>query len=223
MTRAVSKAAKRRARQRTKARRGLAAVGLAAGLADVSSPPRRQPNGKPYRAPEDKGADKVALKARCRQRGAEATSAQMRESRAPWWGCHAGAAMASAVPSDEDRRDLWDAIGHMRRVITAHDRAIGAPHRHAICLRLLLPPEDTSADATTAPLDTRTDAEKQAQAVAAYMQLEGWLSYTDKRAASEARRVVWDDAPARDPAALISALRCVSDGLKGKPMAWRGA
>ena len=54
------------------------------------------------------------------------------------------------------------------------------------------------------------------------MRLEGWLGYADKPAASEAKRVVWDDQIVTDGPAMLSALRCVSDGLRGKRMVYRG-
>lgn len=79
---------------------------------------------------------------------------------------------------------------------------------------------ETSADEP--PLDTRSDGDKMRQAVAALMSLETWLGYTDKRASGEAKRVVIDDAICTDPEGLISALRCVSDGIKGRKMQYRG-
>ncbi len=111
----------------------------------------------------------------------------------------------------------------MRRVQIAYDRAIGAPDRHAKCLRLLVPIDALSTDAETPPLDERTDEERQRAATSAMMRLEGWLGYTDKAARSEALRVVVDDAEVRDHAGLLSALLCVADGLSGmRAPAWRG-
>lgn len=212
--RAYSKAAKRRAKKANRAN--------PLGLPEIGATPRRQANGQKHRPADERGADQVALKARCRQRGVSANARHMRDSRSPWWGCNAGRAMAGAVESHAERLELWDAIQHMRRVVTAYDAAIGAPRRHAVCLRLLVPVEEMSADATTPPVDERTPEERQRQAVSAYMQLEGWLGYTDKAAMGEAKRVVWDDVEARDVAGLLAALRCVVDGVKGRRMVWRG-
>lgn len=117
---------------------------------------------------------------------------------------------------------MWDAIQHMRRVVTAYDAAIGAPRRHAVCLRLLVPIEEMAADASTPPLDERTPEERQRQSVASYMLLEGWLGRTDKAAMGEAKRVVWDDGEARDVLGLLSALRCVVDGMNGRRLVYRG-
>ena len=130
--------------------------------------------------------------------------------------------MAPAVTDHEERAQLWDAIQHLRRVQVAHDRAIGAPTRHARCLRLLVPVEAMSADAETPPVDERSDEERQRDATRALMRVEGWLGYTDKRARSEVLRVVVDDGEVRDVAGLLSALLCLSDGLKGRRMVWRG-
>ncbi|MDK3016533.1 hypothetical protein [Pseudodonghicola flavimaris] len=212
--RAYSKAARRRAK---KAKRDNPL-----GLPEIGATPKRQKNGQKHRPAEERGADKVALKARCRQRGVSANAANLRDSRSPWWGCRAGRAMAGAVEGHAERLELWDAIQHMRRVVTAYDAAIGAPRRHAVCLRLLVPIERMEATAETPPVDDRTPEDRARQAVSAYMQLEGWLGWTDKAAMGEAKRVVWDDAEARDVPGLLAALRCVSDGVKGRRMVWRG-
>lgn len=194
----------------------------ALGLPEIASIPPRQPNGQRHRPQEDRGADKVALKARCRLRGVEASAENTRDSRAQWWGCCAGRAMAGAVAPEADRMRLWDAIQHMRRVVAAYDAAIGAPSRHAKCLRLLVPQEALEATADTPPMDERSPEDRHRQAVAAYMRLEGWLGHTDKAAASEARRVVLDDGRARDIPGLLSALHCIADGMSGHRMMYRG-
>lgn len=191
------------------------------GLPEIVSPavpkPHRGSNG---RFSEQTG-DQVALKARCRHRGISASQANLRDSRSPWWGCCAGRAMAGAVDNHAERLELWDAIQHMRRVVTAYDAAIGAPRRHAVCLRLLAPVEEMAADASTLPVDERTPEERQRQAVSAYMLLEGWLGRTDKAAMGEAKRVVLDDGEARDVPGLLSALRCVVDGMQGRERVYR--
>lgn len=192
------------------------------GLPVLGATLKRERNGRVQREAEDRGADKVALKARCRQRGVSANVEHIRDSRSPWWGCNAGRAMAGAVESHAERLELWDAIQHMRRVVTAYDAAIGAPRRHAVCLRLLVPIEEMSADASTPPADERTPEERQRQAVSAYMRLEDWLGWTDNAAMGEAKRVVLDDVEARDVPGLLASLRCVCDGMKGQMMTYRG-
>lgn len=167
-------------------------------------------------------ADTPALIARCRHAGKPVTEATMREAKAQWNGCHAGKAMAAQVSGEIERADLWDAIQHMRKVQAAYDWSIGAPNRHAQCLRLLLPNEAMEADAATPPKDARTDGEKYTQAVSALMSLETWLGYVDKPAATICKRCVIDDAQCADAAALVRALRCVSDGIKGRKMVYRG-
>ena len=130
--------------------------------------------------------------------------------------------MAEAVRGHESRLLLWDAIQHMRRVVTSYDAAIGAPRRHAVFLRLLAPAEAMEADAETPPKDERTDADKMRGATSALMAMEGWLGWTDKDGASQCRRSVIDDEPVRDIDGMLSALWCVSDGLRGKKMQYRG-
>lgn len=183
--------------------------------------PRRQPNGQMRERP-GKDPAMETLKARCRQMGKAITKANLRDMRAPWWGCNAGRAMADAVQNEAERAELWGAICHMRRAVTAYDAAIGAPSRHAECLRLLIPVDAMDADATTPPLDERTLLEKQDDAYAGIMRLEGWLGMADRPAASEAKRVVWDDATVSDPAGMIAALRCVADGILGRQVVYRG-
>jgi len=184
--------------------------------------PRKQPNGRVRRDIEDRNKATENLKARCRQMGLEITKANMREVRAPWWGCAAGRVIANETMGEKDRADLWGAICEMRKITAAYDSALGAPNRHPACLRLLTPPDEMHADASTAPTDDRTDEEKLRQATTAWTRMHGWLSYTDNAARSEALRVVLDDGGPVDRLGLLSALRCVRDGMKGKRLAYRG-
>ncbi|MFC4731746.1 hypothetical protein [Salipiger abyssi] len=211
MTQAYTKAAKRRAKK-----------AHTADLPELAQTPRREANGRKQRTDTDRDPSAAALDVRCRHAGRDATRANRRDMRAQWHGCEAGRAMASKSDSEDERRDLWDAIQHMRRTVTAHDRAIGAPSRHAVCMRLLTPTDEMSADASTPPADDRTDEDKERSATRALMILEGWLGYTDKAAATEAKRVILEDSMARDLTGFMSALRCISDGIKGKRMVWRG-
>lgn len=206
MTKARSKGAKRRAK---KAMAGCE-------LAPVK---RRAKQGKArmseIEARRDLTAQTDQLKARARQVGCQPTEAALRDLKAPWWGCNAGRAMACAVEPNE-RAELWDAIQHMRRVTLTYDRAIGAPHRHAICMRLLAPSETFEADANTPPVDDRSDEERQRHAVAALNTLMSWLGMVDRITSKRARDCVLDDAPAYDVVGLIATLRCVADGMKGR-------
>jgi hypothetical protein len=200
-----------------------------AGMPGLAPVQKRQPNGAKYRSPQDRadpGADQVALKARCAHQGRRPTAEAIRDARAQYWGCEAGKAIAAAVRDHQERLDLFDAAQHMRKVVVRHDQAIGVPSRHATCLRLLLPVPALEADAETPPqsieLARSTDEEKQRQSTSALMAMEGWLGCTDKAARSEALRVVLGDEVCCDPVGLISALRCVQDGVKGNRMVWRG-
>lgn len=215
MVKTYSKGARRRAKRAAGPGGGLDLPGLAAVT-------RREPNGRTRRSMADRDPSIDPLAVRCRHVGIQPDAAGLREACAPWFGCRAGRAMAAAVRDHDERSRLWDAIQHMRRVQVAMDRAIGAPSRHARCLRLLVPVEAMSADAETPPVDERSDEERLRDATRASMRVEGWLGYTDKPARSEALRVVVDDGEVRDVAGLLSALLCVSDGLRAREMVWRG-
>ena len=212
MTKARSKAQKLADRRR---RSGI-------DLPELAPTPKREPNGQPSRRGQARSADIETLKSRCIQMSKSITPANIKEMRAPWWGCSAGRAIGQAVMDDKDRQDLWTAIQHMRRTFTAYDAAIGAPRRHAVCLRLLAPSDEMATDADAPPIDTRSDGDRLRQAVSALMSIETWLGYADKRDAGEAKRVVVDDGICLDADGLIRALRCVSDGIKGRKMKYRG-
>lgn len=228
MTKARTRAAKRRERKAQQAASDM----------DIAPVKRRAAQGRERMAQIE--ADRPAMIARARQMGIDlakpadvATRAgreaardtlreQLRDLRAPWIGCNAGRAMASIVKADTDRQDMWTAIQHMRRVQAAYDRSIGAPNRHAQCLRLLAPVDAMEADATSPPLDTRSDEERARQAVAAWMQVQGWLDHA-KDAAGMCKRVVIDDETCRDASAMVRALHCVVDGIKGRKIVCRPA
>ena len=210
MTKAQTKTEKRRRRRARKAEEHLL-VHDPFALAEV---PRREPNGKPSRA-EKAGADRPALIKRASMMDKPITDATIRDMRAPWYGCNAGRAIAAWSDHDHERERLWQAVCHMRRTVAAYDRAIGAPNRHAQCMRLLVPLEAMQADASSPPLDDRTPEEKQRQAVTAWTQMHGWLTYADRIAAGEALRVVIDDGEVKDQRGLMSALFCVYEGLQG--------
>ncbi|MDT1061183.1 hypothetical protein RM190_04880 [Paracoccus sp. CPCC 101403] len=189
---------------------------------DLAPTPKREKSGRPTRKGQARTPDIETLKARCIQMGKSINPANLREMRAPWWGCYAGRVIGSEIMSDDERRDLWTAINHMRRVVTAHDAALGLPRRHAVCLRLLAPVDEMTTNADAPAPDYRTDEEKQRKATAELMTMEGWLGYTDKRAMGEAKRVILRDEGCVDPEGLLLALRCISDGIKGRRMVYRG-
>lgn len=182
----------------------------------LASIPPREKAGRAYRPRENRDPETETLKTRCRHMGKPITNANLRDQRAPWWGCYAGRVIGDAMLAEHERQDLWAAITHMRKVVTAYDAAIGAPRRHAVCLRLLAPTEAMHADASSPAPDERTPETKQRQAVAAWAQLDTWLGQGDKIAAGMAKRVVWDDQTCPDPAGLIEALRDVAWGLRGR-------
>lgn len=188
----------------------VAPVGLP-GLAPV---PRKQGNGRTYRSPAARDPQAEMLKARCRRWGKP--TSHWREMRDPWWGCEAGGAMALAVANLAERKLLWDAINWTRSTMTAFDAAMGAPRRHAQCLKLLLPVEEMSADSTTPQPDDRTDEERQDDAVARYQLLGELSGRAGPAAQDEALRVIVDDAKPRDVAAMVVVLSHISVWLQGK-------
>ncbi|MFT4149211.1 MAG: hypothetical protein QM656_03365 [Paracoccaceae bacterium] len=199
-----SKAARRRARNEASVINGALPV-----LAEV---PRREGNGRVRRSATNRDPMTESLKARCRRWGLP--RAMFREMRDPWWGCEAGGAMALAIAARNDRAALWDAICHTRRVVVAFDRAMGAPARHPQCLRLLLPVDSLSADASTPAPDDRTDIEREDDAVRELQSLQEWLGRAGAAAREEVERVVCDDRPCRNPQALVAALWHVWDGIR---------
>lgn len=176
----------------------------------------REKSGRAYRTRDQRDPSTETLKTRCRHMGKPITNANLREQRAPWWGCYAGRVIGDAMLAEHERQELWAAITHMRKVITAFDASIGAPRRHAVCLRLLAPPEAMHADASSPAPDDRDPATKQRQATAALAQMETWLGQGDKVSAGMTKRVVWDDQICTDHSGLIETLRNVAWGLKGK-------
>ncbi len=178
--------------------------------------PPREKSGRAHRPREYRDPSIETLKTRCRHMGKSITNANLRDQRAPWWGCYAGRVIGDAMLAEHERQELWGAITHMRKVITAYDAAIGAPRRHAVCLRLLSPTDAMHADASSPAVDDRDPVTKQRQSTSALMVLETWLGQGDKIAAGMAKRVVWDDQICQDHAGLIDALRNVAWGMKGK-------
>lgn len=136
-------------------------------------------------------------------------------------GCSVGIAIMRRHTCTDTRADLWGAAQHMRRVWAAYGNAIGAPPRHAQCLRILAPADKIEASADSPPPDDRSEADRSRAAVSAWMRLQGWLAHTDKAAWSAAINSVVDDAPLRDWDGVERALLCVADGVAGRPIILR--
>lgn len=206
---------------------------------------KREPNGRiqrDFKAEREFEAQENNLRARCSEIGWKPTPANLFAMRPPMAGCNAGraimlhtmneAAMRAHFPdldfaergkaALELRQDLFNAVTHMRRVQAVYERAIGAPSRYAKSLQILLPVDEMHADASTPPLDTRTDEERLRSATSAYMAIQGWLGYVDNAAASECKAVCLDDARVRDSAGLVLALLAIADGCAGRKLIWRG-
>lgn len=193
----MSKAARKRAKRRNM-------ISLAGG--ETSPSPRTQGQRPPRQAP-----DAQTLKTRARQNGID----DPKDARLPWLGCVAGKAMASQVKQHDRRLPMWDAIQHIRATVTAFDRAMGAPCRHARVAQILAPVSAMSADASSPPLDDRTDEQRQDQAEAAIERLYAALHGVDDDTAALCLSVVADDAPCYDVPALIRALDCVVAMMSG--------
>lgn len=195
--------AERKRRKRTR-------ISLAGGEVATARPP--QGYRRDLQPAED--ARETALQARLRHLGRKDSPDNRKAMSDPLWGCGVGIRLASSDMAPETRADLWQAVQHIRRTWAAYNRAIGAPPRHAQCLRILAPVDNqTSEDART---DTRTEAERDRQAVSAYMTLQGWLDYVDRPARSATIASVVDDIRVTNWPGILRALECVSEGIKGK-------
>jgi hypothetical protein len=175
--------------------------------------PQVHPNDPRRERAED--ARKTALEARVRVFGATDTPEGRRASSEPLWGCSVGRALL-AEP-DTHRADLWNAAYHARKTQLAHDRAIGAPNRHATCLRILAPVAAFEADASSPAPDFRTEEDRARQATSAQMRVEMWIGHTDARAVSAFKQAVINDpdGPIRDWQGVLNCLWCIVEGLKG--------
>ena len=202
MTKALTQAAKRRKkRSRT--------ITLAGGELAPQHPIERQ------KRDSEPPADVVVLAARARQ-----TGAAYEDCRNPMLGCVVGRRLM--IEHVEDRADLWRAVMHMRRVVVAYDRSLGV-NRHPQCANILAPAEKLEASASSPAADLRTPEDKARQAQSAWMTLHGWMNYADPAARAACERAVVDepDQPVADWSGVVLALRCVVDGLAGKPVQLR--
>ncbi len=179
-----------------------------------SVPQRIEGAGRPRKMGED--ARKTALQARCRVLGLPDTPEGLRASGEPLRGCSVGRLILTEP--EHHRADLWNATQHARKTQAAYDRAIGAPNRHAQCLRILAPVDAMQADAASPAPDDRSVEERVRDATRAQMQVEGWIGHTDSRAISAFRQAVINDpdGPVRDWQGVLSCLWCIAEGLKGE-------
>ena len=205
MSKANRQAAKRRQR---KAR--LEADGLPA-LAPVKSRKR----GK-ARMTELHGAPKVdesipALRSCCIRAGIAPTEAAMREARDAWMGCEAGAVLCRMVKAHDERLRLWDAIQRIRRVYAAHDRAMGAPLRHAQSLRVMLPVDEMHTDASAPPPDLRDEQQRHDDAMRAWARLQSEMGRYGRYAALVTEQCVVDNQPCNQPEAVMLVVRNVAE------------
>ena len=190
-------------------------------------PGPRHPGGKlvqPSKAQKSEDAQLSNLMARCRIAGLPPTPENLNKMKAQYMGCSAGRAIAAYTTNEATRAVLFAAAQHFRRVVLSHDRAIGAPNRHAKCAGILAPTDAMEASAESPPLDDRTDAEKQRGATSALMAVHGWLGYVDAVSASVTSQACIND-PERDVrniAGLVAGLTCIADGIAGRKMVWRG-
>ena len=163
-------------------------------------------------------ARKTALQARCRVFAGNDGPKDEGASGDPLWGCSVGRLILSEP--EQRRPDLWNATQHARATQLAYDRAIGAPNRHAQCLRILAPVDAMQADAASPAPDDRSVEERVRDATRAQMQVEGWIGHTDSRAVSAFRQAVINDpdGPVRDWPGVLACLQCIVEGLRGEPV-----
>ena len=137
-------------------------------------------------------------------------------------GCEVGIALLTDSLAADHRADLWNAVKHMRLVWARYDRALGAPNRHPVCLRILAPAERMEASASDPAPDDRSEADRFRSAISAWMAVQGWLGYCDGRARSACIAAVVDDASVSDWAGVKLALACIADGMAGRKVLYRG-
>ena len=185
-----------------------------AGLPDLA-PVKSRKRGK-VRMTELHGAPKVdesvpALRSRCIRAGIAPTEAAMREARDAWMGCEAGAVLCRMVKAHDERLRLWDAIQRIRRVYAAHDRAMGAPLRHARSLRVMLPVDEMQTDADAPPLDMRDEQQRHDDAMRAWARLQSEMGRYGRYAALVTERCVVDNQPCSQPEAVMLVVSNVAE------------
>jgi len=176
-------------------------------------PQRLDGPGRPRNMAED--ARKSALRTRQRLFAGEDGPEDAKAFLDPLWGCSVGRLILTEP--EAKRAPLWSATQHARKTQAAYDRAIGAPNRHATCLRILSPVSAFEADASSPAPDYRSPEERVRQAVAAQMRVEGWIGHTDARAISAFRQAVINDpdGPVKDWTGVLACLKCIVEGLRG--------
>jgi hypothetical protein len=167
---------------------------------------------------EARPAPETAITARLRISGMDDTPANRKAVSDALMGCAVGRRIRSDAPATR-QSDLWQAVQHIRRVWIAYDRAIGAPNRHAQCLRILAPSEVFTTESFTH--DDREPAERDRAAIRAWMTLQGWLDYVDRPARSATIAAVVDDQPITNWTGILATLECVNEGIKGQRITLR--
>lgn len=170
----------------------------------------------------EQDATATVIEARTRQLAALGCAAPIL-ARTDMAGCAVGIRLLLDGLAADHRAELWSAIKHMRRVWVSYDRAIGAPNRHPQCLRVLTPAETMTASASDPAYDDRSEEERYRAAINAYMAVHGWLGYTDGSARSACIAAVVDDKPITNWDGIKRALCCISDGMAGRKVVYRGA
>ena len=200
----TSKAQRKRRKNRAKA-----SITVPGGEAVPQTQPKDSRRGRA----ED--ARKTALQARCRVFASADSPKDESAFSDPRWGCSVGRLILTEP--EHRRADLWNATQHARATQLAYDRAIGAPNRHAQCLRILSPVAAFEADAASPAPDYRTAEERERQAVSTWMQVQGWIGHTDSRAISAFKQAVINDpdGQVRDWPGVLACLQCIAEGLKG--------
>jgi hypothetical protein len=169
----------------------------------------------------DHDAMAVVVDARTRRLAALGNAAPIL-ARSDMAGCEVGISLLLDSLAADYRADLWGAVKHMRRVWVAYDWALGAPNRHAACLRILMPVDRMEASASDPAPDDRPEEERYRSAISAWMAVQGWLGYCDGRARSACIAAVVDDASVSDWAGVKLALACIADGMAGRKVLYRG-
>jgi hypothetical protein len=186
---------------------------------------RNRKTGRRIR-PKFSDEERVVLEKRCALMGRKATTMNLDKMRAPHLGDEAGRAaerlhrMASEEAGETiTASDLWEAITHIRAVVSRYHRALDAPNPYPKGMRIEFEPEEVSAgpagEVFATPLP-RPEEESFRIAMRAFTNMDIWMLTAGDVARREVRSVVLEDRAPRDQDALVRGLVEVWRGMKGR-------
>lgn len=180
---------------------------------------RRRLNAPSSRA-EEQAAMWPVLSMRCRLMGWATTEENLRVVRAPIYETEAGRAIVRASPKDpEEQAELYEALTHIRRVVTRYQRSIAAPRPDPQNAAIMVMPEPFEAvDLDGARPEPLPPEEEAARARAAYVNLHRWVDELDDWPRTVLLAVAFSGGACRwdDRFAYALGLRHIHEHLTGK-------